>query len=58
MSECEEHLLNKINDSRIVTKKRKTFFVKNHVELIKNNIIFEKHDISEEKKLNMKIKVC
>lgn len=58
MSDCEEQLLNKINDSRIITKKRKTFFIKNNVELIKNNIVHEKHDISEENKLNIKIKVC
>ncbi|XP_022183115.1 uncharacterized protein LOC111042724 [Myzus persicae] len=57
MSDCEEQLLNKINDSRLVTKKRKTFFVKNNVELIKSNIVHGKHDISEEHKLNMKIKL-
>lgn len=58
MSDCEEQLLNKINDSRIATKKRKTFFVKNNVELTQNNIVHKKRDISEENKLNMKMKVC
>lgn len=58
MSDCEEQLINRINDSRIVTKKRKPFFVKNNVELIQNNIVHKKHDISEENKLNLKIKVC
>jgi len=58
MSCCEELLLNKVNDTRIVTKKRKTFIVKNYVELIKNNIVHERHKISEENKLNIKKKVC
>lgn len=57
MSECEKQLLNKINDTRIVTKKRKTFLVENDVKLVNNNVIHKSYDLSEEDILNMKNKV-
>lgn len=57
MSECEEHLINKVNDMRIATKKHKIFIAKNDVEFIKNDIVHKKYEISEENKLIMKKKV-
>ncbi|XP_025198187.1 uncharacterized protein LOC112596641 [Melanaphis sacchari] len=57
MSDCEEQLVNKIDDMRIATKKLKTFIAKNDVEFVENNIVHKKYEMSEENKLNMKKKL-
>lgn len=57
MSDCEEKMLEKVNNARFITNKNFTITVKNKVEFIKESIDNEKRKISEEFKLNMKEEV-
>lgn len=44
MSECEEKMLNKVNNARFIIKKRNKIFVKNQVKFINNYTAPDKHN--------------
>lgn len=54
MSECEEKMLNKVNNARFIIKKRNKIFVKSEVQFISNYTAPDKHKkLTDATKMNM-----
>lgn len=58
MSECEEIMLDKMNNTRFFIKKENSISIKNEIKFVKNYVHRERCDIVSEKiKLNMEKEV-
>lgn len=58
MSECEELMLDKMNNTRFFIKKENSISIKNEIKFVKNYVHHERYDIVSDKiKLNMEKEV-